>query len=102
MSQQYFPREAASSAGEGSSKHAPGGGSSSSPRPDGEGPEYMVVGSGSVSHNATSLMASLNHDSGYGGSVMGESADGYRAGLMEDRPTPSHTPVLPGQFNDAG
>ncbi|PGH32783.1 mitofusin [[Emmonsia] crescens] len=101
MSQQYFPREAASSAGEGSSKHAPGGGSSSSPRPDGEGPEYMVVGSGSVSHNATSLMASLNHDSGYGGSVMGESADGYRAGLMEDRPTPSHTPVLPGQFNDA-
>ncbi|EDN05882.1 conserved hypothetical protein [Histoplasma mississippiense (nom. inval.)] len=57
----------------------------------------MVVGSGSISHNATSLMASLNSDSGYGGSIMGESADG----LMEDRPTPSHTPVLPGQFNEA-
>ncbi|OJD13453.1 hypothetical protein AJ78_06087 [Emergomyces pasteurianus Ep9510] len=100
MSQQYFSTDAASSAGVGSSRHAPGE-SLSSPRPDGEGPEYMVVGSGSVSHNATSLMASLNHDSGYGGSIMGESLDGYPSGLMEDRPTPSHTPVLPGQFNEA-
>lgn len=97
MSQQYFPREGSSSASEGSSRHAAGA-SSNSPRPYSEGPEYMVVGSGSISHNATSLMASLNSDSGYGGSIMGESADG----LMEDRPTPSHTPVLPGQFNEAG
>ncbi|EER38763.1 transmembrane GTPase fzo1 [Histoplasma capsulatum H143] len=96
MSQQYFPREGSSSASEVSSRHAAGA-SSNSLRPYSEGPEYMVVGSGSISHNATSLMASLNSDSGYGGSIMGESADG----LMEDRPTPSHTPVLPGQFNEA-
>ncbi|KAL2371161.1 mitofusin [Blastomyces gilchristii SLH14081] len=97
MSQQYFPSEAGSAAGEGSSKHATGGESSNSSHHHGEGPEYMVVGSGSVSHNVTSLMASLNHDSGYGGSIMGESADG----LMGDRPTPSHTPVVPGQLNEA-
>ncbi|PGH03412.1 hypothetical protein AJ79_07378 [Helicocarpus griseus UAMH5409] len=101
MSQEYFPGGAASSsAGEGSSRHAVAD-SSSDRIPGVTGPEYMVVGSGSVSNNATSLMASLNHDSGYGGSIMGDSADSYSAGLMEDRPTPSHTPVGLGQYNEA-
>jgi mitofusin len=51
-------------------------------------------------------MASLNDDSGYGGSIAGESQIGpadlneWHAGLMEDRPTPSNTPVLPGDLND--
>ncbi|ODH46833.1 hypothetical protein GX48_07095 [Paracoccidioides brasiliensis] len=97
MSQRYFPGEAASSAGEGSSKHAVAE-SSSNPFPQGDGPGYIVVGSGSISHNATSLMDSLNNDSGYGGSTTGDSTSGYGESLMEDRPTPSHTPV---QLNEA-
>lgn len=61
----------------------------------------MTVGSGSTSASATALMTSLNNDSGYGGSIAGDSAgdiDGsaaWRAGLLEDRPTPVHTPNAP-------
>ncbi|KAK2798626.1 hypothetical protein FQN50_008784 [Emmonsiellopsis sp. PD_5] len=99
MSQEYFPGGAGSSAGEGSSRHAAA--ESSHSRSPGDGPEYIVIGSGSVSNNATSLMASLNNDSGYGGSIMGDGTEGYSVGLMEDRPTPSHTPVHAGQFNAA-
>lgn len=64
------------------------------------------MGSGSTSENATSLMTYLNEDSGYGGSTVGDefrdSTEAWHAGLMEDRPTPMHTPILPGQSNLAG
>lgn len=96
MSQQYFPG-GGSSAGEGSSKSPPVSDSFDPSPPSNPSPEYMVVGSGAVSENATSLMASLNNDSGYGGSIAGDSMDGFHSALMEDRPTPSSTPrMLPG------
>lgn len=75
------------------------------PRPP---PTYMTVGNGSTSESATALMATLNNDSGYGGSIAGESAmnedagAAWRDGLLEDRPTPSHTPTRPGEWNPAG
>jgi mitofusin len=68
----------------------------------------MTVGNGSTSDSATALMTSLNQDSGYGGSIADESAmeedsnAAWRAGLMEDRPTPAHTPTRPGEWNPAG
>jgi mitofusin len=98
MSQKLFSKGSGSSAGEGSSK--------TPPYLSRHAPEYLVVGSGPTPESATSLMASLNNDSGYGGSIAGESQtgavdlDGWQAGLMEDRPTPSNTPVLPAQLSD--
>ena len=59
-------------------------------------PHYMTVGSGSTSASAAALMASLDNDSGYGGS-----SQGFVPGLTYDLPTPSHTPTLPGQSNAA-
>jgi mitofusin len=104
MSQKFISNGAASSAGEGSSRtSADECPNTCIPR---HAPDYLVVGSGPVPESATSLMASLNNDSGYGGSIAGESqmgpADlsGWHAGLMEDRPTPSNTPVLPGELNE--
>ncbi|EEP80100.1 conserved hypothetical protein [Uncinocarpus reesii 1704] len=101
MSQQYFPSD--SSAGEGSSSQ---NGRRSPPILPHHAPDYMVVGSGTTSENATSLIASLNQDSGYGGSVDGDtfqdSSKAWHAGLLEDRPTPAHTPILPGPSNFAG
>ena len=70
-------------------------------------PHYMTVGSGSTSASAAALMASLDNDSGYGGSIAEDSyandggARGWHPGLTEDRPTPSHTRVLPGESNPA-
>jgi mitofusin len=69
-------------------------------------PQFMAVGSGSTSESATALMTSLNEDSGYG-SVAGENIVGgerasWQAGLMEDRPTPIHTPTTNGEMNAAG
>ncbi|KAJ5653831.1 hypothetical protein N7490_000834 [Penicillium lividum] len=98
MSQEYFP-------GEGSSRSA-------SSRFAGEEeertpPAYMTVGNGSTSESATALMSSLAHDSGYGGSIADGSITGadssaaWRAGLMEDRPTPVHTPTRPGEYHPA-
>ncbi|KAI5305670.1 hypothetical protein KEM56_003694 [Ascosphaera pollenicola] len=51
-------------------------------------PEYLVQGNGHISENATSLMASLSRDSGYGGSIRSHSDVGYDS-WMEDRPTPA-------------
>ncbi|CAG8901528.1 unnamed protein product [Penicillium nalgiovense] len=65
-------------------------------------PTYMTVGNGSTSESATALMTSLNQDSGYGGSIADTEEDAssaWRAGLMEDRPTPVHTPTRPGEWN---
>lgn len=63
----------------------------------------MTVGGGSLSENAARLAALLDDDSGYGGSIMdGESFNsGWHPGLTDDRPTPSHTPMLPGESNAA-
>lgn len=102
MSQQYYP-------GAGSSR-VPGEDEVPDrnpflPRPP---PTYMTVGSGSTSESATALMATLNNDSGYGGSIPGDAAmDGdasaaWREGLLEDRPTPAHTPTRLGEWNPAG
>ncbi|KAF3483383.1 transmembrane GTPase Fzo1 [Arthroderma uncinatum] len=103
MSQDYFSQDAGSSAGEGSSRSTER--QSSEERLPSQVPGYMIVGSGPASGNATSLMSTLNQDSGYGGSVMDDNSEmgpeSWHAGLMEDRPTPSHTPVGPGYMSNA-
>lgn len=105
MSQDYFPGEGSSKAG---SSREPTGEEERSPFYPQPPPAYMTVGNGSTSESATALMASLAHDSGYGGSIAGDStmqedsSAAWRAGLMEDRPTPSHTPTRRGEWNPAG
>lgn len=70
-------------------------------------PKYVTVGNGSTSENAARLKALLDrqeHDSGYGGSIMGDSATGpapWSPIMAEDRPTPSHTPTYQGQSSAA-
>ncbi|MCJ1478843.1 mitofusin [Lambiella insularis] len=70
-------------------------------------PQYMTVGSGSTSASAAALIASLDDDSGYGGSMAGDSytndgsARGWHPGLTHDLPTPAHTPTLMGETNPA-
>lgn len=51
-------------------------------------PQYMTVGSGSTSESAAQLQALLDNDSGYGGSVAGDSTM-WNPMITEDRPTPS-------------
>lgn len=108
MSQEYFPGMGGSSAGEGSSRHPPDDESSQTPAHPNAPPAYMTVGNGSTSESATRLMATLDEDSGYGGSIAsGSAADGnvgnrFRPELFEDRPTPAHTPSYLGHYNEAG
>lgn len=70
-------------------------------------PHYMTVGSGSASASAAALMASLENDSGYGGSITDDShihdgsARAWHPGITRDLPTPSHTPTVMGQSNPA-
>ncbi|KAK8248952.1 hypothetical protein IWZ00DRAFT_311872 [Phyllosticta capitalensis] len=66
-------------------------------------PSYMTVGSGSLSESAGRLAAMLDEDSGYGGSIAdtGSASSGWHPGLTEDRPTPAHTPALPGENSAA-
>ncbi|KAI9716263.1 MAG: hypothetical protein M1812_005488 [Candelaria pacifica] len=66
-------------------------------------PQYMTVGPGSPSANAAALTAMLDDDSGYGGSIAGDTsmASGWHPGMTEDRPTPAHTSVRPGESNAA-
>lgn len=83
---------APATAAEGSSQH-----SAQRPRP-----EFMTVGSGSQSRYARSLMEQLERDSGYGSMASGSQYNGGDAAdweeeLLQDRPTPAHTPQLPGQ-----
>lgn len=57
--------------------------------------------------NAASLMAILgDDDSGYGGSIdsytNNGSAPGWHPGVTEDRPTPSHTPKILGEYDNSG
>ncbi|KAL8702538.1 MAG: hypothetical protein Q9201_004279 [Fulgogasparrea decipioides] len=69
-------------------------------------PQYMTVGSGSPSASAAALMASIERDSGYGSASGDHHSDtgfspGWHLGVTEDRPTPSHTPTLPGESRPA-
>jgi mitofusin len=67
-------------------------------------PQYVTVGSGSTSESAARLQALLDNDSGYGGSVAGESFNGapaWNPALTEDRPTPSMSPARKEQTPDA-
>ena len=105
MSQEYFPYKGKPPSGESSSKRRQDDEPSESEFSVPQAPvPYMTVGNGTMSTEAEALMASLNRDSGYGGSISGESAgeDRWRARLLEDRPTPAHTPTRPGEFNPAG
>ncbi|KAL4889612.1 hypothetical protein BDV59DRAFT_186185 [Aspergillus ambiguus] len=107
MSQEYFSGKGGSSAGEGSSRHPPEDEPSENPFFSSPPPAYMTVGNGSTSESATALMASLNQDSGYGGSIAsgslmdGEADSRWRPEFMVDRPTPQHTPTRPGEWNPA-
>lgn len=66
-------------------------------------PQYMTVGSGSTSESAARLQAILDQDSGYGGSIAGDEdgSNSWHSSLSQDRFTPEHTPVRPGESNAA-
>lgn len=68
-------------------------------------PQYVTVGSGSTSESAARLQALLDNDSGYGGSVAGDSLNGamsaWNPTLTEDRPTPVHSPMPRGETSEA-
>ncbi|KAJ5558788.1 hypothetical protein N7461_002760 [Penicillium sp. DV-2018c] len=106
MSQEYYPGEGSSSGAGSSNFQGEEEILEKNPffRPP---PTYMTVGNGSTSESATALMSSLNQDSGYGGSIADgiateeDASAAWRAGLMEDRPTPVHTPTRPGEWNPA-
>ncbi|KAJ0418414.1 hypothetical protein BJY00DRAFT_287748 [Aspergillus carlsbadensis] len=101
MSQEYFPGNGGSSAGEGSSRHPPDELPEQSPFAPRPPPAYMTVGNGSTSENATALMSSLHADSGYGGSIADGGSMDWRSDMLVDRPTPAHTPTQPGEWNPA-
>ena len=63
----------------------------------------MTVGSGSTSEAAAKLQAILDEDSGYGGSSTGDDnvENAWHPGPSQDRFTPAHTPVRPGESNPA-
>lgn len=101
MSQEYFSAGGSSSSGRDGSSNRQDRDENPPPVPESwTTPQYMTVGNGSASAAAEALIASLNQDSGYGGSIAGDSAmdhgdlTDWRAGLLEDRPTPDHTPAL--------
>ena len=91
MSQDRHPNEG-SSAGRATARSKPGR------------PQYMTVGAGSTSASAAALMASLDQDSGYGGSISSDSyanngaAPSWHPGLTHDVPTPplAQSPLPPG------
>jgi mitofusin 2 len=67
-------------------------------------PQYMTVGSGSQSSHAAALMEQLERDSGYGsmpGDVQSSGGEmrAWEDELLQDRPTPAHTPQNAGQPN---
>ncbi|EMC98097.1 hypothetical protein BAUCODRAFT_574156 [Baudoinia panamericana UAMH 10762] len=66
-------------------------------------PQYMTVGGGSLSESAGRLQAMLDQDSGYGGSIASDDVaeNVWHPGPAEDRYTPDHTPVKPGEHNAA-
>ncbi|KAI9745153.1 MAG: mitofusin [Claussenomyces sp. TS43310] len=103
MSQEYFNDRRKSSKGGSDGKDM-----SQGPASAGSGrPKYVTVGTGSVSESAGRLQALLDQgheDSGYGGSVLGDGIGGapaWNPSLMEDRPTPAHSPMPKGQSSEA-
>jgi GTP-binding protein EngB required for normal cell division len=84
----------------GSASHSRGDSYLRNPQPT---PGFMTVGTGSTSESASRLVEMLDHDSGYGGSIVDgqTSSQGWHPGLTEDRPTPSHTPRVHGETNPA-
>ena len=100
MSQEYFSHPG-SSQGDGQTDDSHNAAETSASNPWGK-PEYMTVGSGSDPAHAAALMAQLERDSGYG-SMPGDSQTqsgemgAWEDELLQDRPTPVHTPRLPGQ-----
>ena len=70
-------------------------------------PHYMMVGSGSTSASASALMASLDDDSGYGGSITGDSytndgsAPTWDVSRTHDVPTPIRSANPNGVPNEA-
>ena len=98
MSQDYRPRDG--SAGPSSSRSKP---NSSSPHP--RTPHYMTVGNGSTSASAAALMSTLDHDSGYGPSILSDSytndggSKGWHPGLTSDQPTPEFAPRISDEIN---
>lgn len=108
MSQQYFPNE---ETGSGSSEPFPSENDETFPtsavhNPIPYRPQYMTAGAGGQSSNAAALMAEIERDSGYGsmtGDLQGESGEmrAWRDELLQDRPTPAHTPIGPGETSAA-
>ena len=96
MSQEYLKGKGKASEGQESSSNN----SRASNRP-----QYVTVGSGSTSESAARLQALLDNDSGYGGSVAGDSLNGappvWNPALTEDRPTPAHSPMPRGETSEA-
>ena len=108
MSQEYFPADGAKDRSESSLTHVLDQTESArqgDARP--YRPQYMTVGSGTRSHNAAELIEQLEKDSGYCSSFAGDSqaAGGemraWHEELLQDRPTPAHTPRLNGESNAA-
>ena len=96
MSQEYFshPGSSKKEVGDGEDTSA----ETSTPNPWGA-PEYMTVGQGSQPSHAAALMAQLERDSGYGSMPGDSQAQGgemsaWQDQLLQDRPTPVHTPHL--------
>ncbi|KAF2470171.1 mitochondrial fusion GTPase protein [Lindgomyces ingoldianus] len=66
-------------------------------------PGYLTVGSGSTPEAAARLVNMLDHDSGYGGSLVNGETSGpsWHPNMGEDRPTPPLTPFLNGGVGSA-
>lgn len=104
MSQEYFPTDGAIGQGE-SSKHHDLESFESQPHAPSTPyrPQYMTVGSGPHSDVAAELIEQLERDSGYGSGIAGDvhAAGGemraWHEELLQDRPTPAHTPRLIGE-----
>lgn len=65
-------------------------------------PQYMTVGSGLQPSHAAALMEQLERDSGYGSmpgdpQQTGGEMRAWQDELLQDRPTPAHTPQIQGQ-----
>jgi mitofusin 2 len=108
MNQDYFPADGMSDQTE-SSRRRDLDGPEPAPRREQTPyrPQYMTVGSGMQSENAADLIAQLEGDSGYGSISTGDTlaAGGemreWRQELLQDRPTPAHTPRLNGESSAA-
>ncbi|KAI0380992.1 hypothetical protein F5Y04DRAFT_281337 [Hypomontagnella monticulosa] len=99
MSQDYF-------ASKGSKGKAPNGRNhdeEDAPPPSTPGrPGYMTVGNGSTSQHASRLQSLIDHDSGYGGSVMGDDIGSSKRTFGSPRTDPSLSGDMPLQRQSTG